>query len=292
MNWLHGFEGRTERDAPLGDLTSFGLGGKARYLVHPADARQVGQVLHQALEAGLPVRVLGGGANVLIRDDGFDGVVMRLDDPSFKRVEIDGPTVCVGSGVELMQLVQCCSRLGLRGLEGLAAIPGTVGGAIRMNAGGRHGQIGDAVDTVEVLTPGFGRRTLTNKQVGFGYRRTELGDSIVTGATLRLEQADPQEVYARFKETWRSKTAAQPMADRSAGCIFTNPPGESAGRLIDRAGLKGTRHGGARVSRRHANFIVADPGATADDVLHLIDLIRHTVGQRFGTELELEIDIW
>ena len=285
-------DGRIDCQAPLGDLTWFGLGGGARYLVRPADVGQLGEVLRRALAQGVPVKVLGGGANVLIRDDGFDGVVLRLDDEWFTRVRIEGETVRAGCGVDLMQLVQRCCQLGLAGLEGLAGIPGTVGGAIRMNAGGRHGEIGDVVKTVEVLAPGLGRRTLTREQVGFGYRQTELGDSVVTAVTLGLAGGDPDEVYDRFKTIRQSKKDSQPMGERSAGCIFANPPGDSAGRLIDRAGLKGTRHGGAQVSRRHANFIVADRGATASDVLHLIDLIRETVGKQFGTELELEIDIW
>ncbi|HUU81936.1 MAG TPA: UDP-N-acetylmuramate dehydrogenase [Phycisphaerae bacterium] len=292
MSWLNGLQGRIEHDAPLGALTWYGLGGRARHLLHPTGPRELGQVLQHARDDGLATKVLGAGANVLITDDGFDGVVIRLDDPSFKRISIDGRTVRVGCGAELMTLVRQCSQRGLAGLEGLAGIPGTVGGAIRMNAGGRHGEIGDVVESVEVLTPGLDQRVLTREQVGFAYRHTELGDSIVTAATLRLQESEPRKVYARFQEIWRAKKAAQPMTERSAGCIFANPPGDSAGRLIDRAGLKGTRCGGARVSERHANFIVADPGATAADVLQLIDRVRQTVRQQFGTELELEIDIW
>jgi UDP-N-acetylmuramate dehydrogenase len=292
MNWLNGWDGRVDRDVPLSDLTWFGLGGKARYLARPTGAGRLGKLLHRALEHGVGVKVLGGGANVLIRDDGFDGLVVRLDKPSFQMIEAQGQWLRAGCGVDLMQLVQRCSRLGMAGLECLAGIPGTVGGAIRMNAGGRYGEIADSVETVEVLTTGRDAQTLTKNQVGFDYRQTKLGDSIVTAVTFRLEPGDPEEVYARFKRIWRAKKAAQPMADRSAGCIFANPPGDSAGRLIDRAGLKGMTHGRARVSSRHANFILADGGASASDVLHLIDRIRNTVCERFGTELKLEIDIW
>jgi len=295
MNWLNGFEGRAERGVPLAGLTWFGLGGRARYVVHPTGAESLGEVLRQALESRVPVKILGGGANVLVRDNGFDGVVVRLDDASFRRVEIDGDRVRAGAGADLMKLAQRCSRAGLAGWECLAGIPGTVGGAIRMNAGGRNGDVSETVEAIEVLawdSPAVDRRIVAKQQVGFGYRRTGLGGSVVTAATFRLRQEDPGRVYARFQEVLRCKQASQPTADHSAGCIFANPQGDSAGRLIDRAGLKNTRRGGARVSTQHANFIVADRGATADDVLNLIDVIRETVHKRFGTELRLEIDIW
>ncbi|MHC4234199.1 MAG: UDP-N-acetylmuramate dehydrogenase, partial [Planctomycetota bacterium] len=276
MNWLNEPGWRAERDVPLADLTWFRLGGRARYVVHPGGAAPLGRLLRRALETRTPVKILGGGANVLVRDDGFEGVVVRLDEEAFQRVEIEGPDVRAGAGADLMELTQRCSQAGLAGLECLAGVPGTVGGAIHMNAGGRYGDVSQTVATVDVLTPDGRRRTLSPRQVGFAYRRTALGDRVVTGATFHLRQEDPREVYARYKEIWRCKKASQPLADHSAGCIFANPAGDSAGRLIDRAGLKGARCGGAYVSQRHANFIVADSGATADDVLDLIDLIRQT----------------
>lgn len=292
MNWLNGFDGRVERDAPLGALTWFGLGGRARHLVHPRGAESLADLVRQGGDAGLAIKILGGGANVLIRDDGFDGIVVRLDDPSFREVDIAGPEVRAGAGTDLMKFVSRCCEAGLAGLECLAGIPGTVGGAIRMNAGGVHGDISETVETVEVMTADGTRRTLGHEEVGFSYRRTQLGAAVVTAATFRLQPDDPGAVYDRYLEYWRIKKQSQPLADHSAGCIFTNPEGESAGRLIDRAGLKGASCGGARVSERHANFIVADSGACAGDVLRLIDRVRETVTHRFGTDLELEIDVW
>ncbi len=286
------FNGRVEADVPLANLTSFGLGGPAGHIVHPVEASDLGGILRRALECRVPVKVLGGGANVLVRDDGFDGLVIRLDDDTFRRISIDGERVYAGAGADLGELVRLCSRLGLAGLEGLAGIPGTVGGAICMNAGGRYGEIGQVVETVEVVEANGRPHRLTRAEVGFAYRHTALGDALVTGATLRLQRDDPAKVYARFKEIWLAKTRSQPMGEHSAGCIFTNPPGESAGRLIDLAGLKGLRCGGARVSPKHANFIIGERGATAGDVLRLIDCVREVVRGKFGTELELEIDIW
>ncbi len=292
MNWLRGYDDIVERDVPLADLTWFRLGGTARLVAQPNSVDQLAGLMERALERDVPVKVLGRGANVLVRDSGFDGLVIRLNDDSLTRFEIDGERVIAGAGADLMKLVQACSRAGLAGLEGLAGIPGTVGGAIRMNAGGRFGEISDCVETVDVVQPDGSGRTIQKDQVGFGYRRTALGDAIVTGTTFRLNRDEPVRVYRQFKECWQIKKEAQPLADHSAGCVFTNPPGESAGRLIDRAGLKGRASGGARVSQRHANFIVADRGATATDVLRLIDQIRQTVSEQFGTELQLELDIW
>ncbi len=292
MRWWDDIEGRVEADVPLSDLTWFRLGGPARRVAHPNCARELGGIFRRALEAGVPVKVLGGGANVLVRDDGFDGLVIRLDEDVFQQVRLDGETVRAGAGADLLKVVRLCCRLGLSGLEGLAGVPGTVGGAIRMNAGGRHGEIGRVVESVDIVDADGSVRHLAKAEVGFGYRRTALDGCLVTGATLRLRADDPGRVYGEFKELWRAKKRSQPIAEHSAGCIFTNPPDESAGRLIDRAGLKGARCGGAAVSDKHANFIVGQRGATAGDVLQLIDRVRNTVSAKFGTDLELEIDVW
>lgn len=292
MNWLNEWGGPIERDVPLAEMTWFGLGGRARFLARPEDGDGLGRLLRQARHQELEVKILGRGANVLVGDDGFDGVVVRLDAPAFRQVRFCGGRVVAGAGVDLMQLVQQCCQKGLAGLEGLAGIPGTVGGAIRMNAGGRYGEMGDHVEWVEVVDLAGERQRLDRAAMGFGYRRTGLGQVAVTAACLSLAPSDPEVVYERFLEYWRIKKASQPMADHSAGCIFANPPGESAGRIIDRAGLKGSRCGRARVSAKHANFIVADKGARADDVLRLIDRVKNSVLKQFGTQLQLEIDVW
>lgn len=276
----------------LADLTWFRLGGPAEHVIHPAAAEDLGGILRRALDCGVAVKMLGGGANVLVRDDGFDGLVIRLDDGPFQQVTLDGERVHAGAGANLVRLARLCCRLGLSGFEPLAGIPGTVGGAVRMNAGGRHGDISDTVETVDLVDDAGRLRRLAKAELGFAYRRTALDGAVVTGATFRLRQTGPDEVRARFREIWRAKRRSQPLGGRSAGCVFANPPGDSAGRLIDLAGLKGIRCGGARVSPVHANFIVAERGATAADVLRLIDRIRQTVHGRFGIELELEIDIW
>jgi UDP-N-acetylmuramate dehydrogenase len=246
----------------------------------------------RAREQDVPVKVLGRGANVLVSDDGFDGVVVRLDHPTFRRVTRRGSRLEVGAGVDLIPLARRCSARGLSGLECMAGIPATVGGAVRMNAGGRFGEFSEVVRRVEVMRPDGERESWTPDRCGFGYRRSSIDDHIVLAAELELREDDPIRVRQKFEEYFELKRATQPLGDQSAGCIFKNPSGRSAGALIDQAGLKGTTCGEARVSERHANFIVAQRGAKASDVLRLIDVIRERVLSLFSTELEVEIDIW
>jgi len=292
MSWWSEFANRIERDTPLGRHTWYRLGGPARYLFRPRDAEDLASLLTRAKHEDIPVKVLGSGANVLISDDGFDGVVVRLDNDAFCTTTRRGTSLEVGAGVDLMPLARRCSEQGLSGLECLAGIPATVGGAVRMNAGGRFGEFGTVVREIEVLRTDGGVETWPHDRIGFRYRRTDLGDGIVLSAQLELVEDDPDRVKRTFDDLLEYKERSQPLADRSAGCVFKNPVGQSAGALIDQAGLKGARYGKAQVSRRHANFIVAEHGATASDVLHLIDLIRERVRSVFGTELETEIEIW
>jgi len=292
MSWWNDFADRIECNAPLGRRTWFRLGGRARYLFQPHSAEQLAALVVRAREEDVPLKVLGRGANVLVSDDGFDGVVVRLNHASFRRVERRGSQVDVGAGVDLMPFAHACSAQGLSGLECMAGIPSTIGGAIRMNAGGRSGEFGRVVKSVRVLGPEGGTETWSRQRCGFGYRHSELGDNVVLSAQLELVEDDPAKVRRVFEECFSQKRDSQPLGDRSAGCIFKNPAGQSAGALIDQAGLKGARWGAAWVSERHANFIVARRGATASDVLHLIDLIRERVRSAFSTELEVEVDIW
>jgi len=292
MSWWRGFADRIERDAPLGRRTWFRVGGRVRLLFRPRDTDDLAAMLTRARDADVPVKVLGAGANVLVSDDGFDGVVIRLTADSFRRLERRGESLEVGAGVDLMRFARDCSAQGLSGIEGLAGIPGTIGGAIRMNAGGRFGDTADVVDNVTVVGPEGTVERWPRARVGFGYRRSAIADRIVVSARFVLREDDPAQTAERFDACFRSKRASQPMSDRSAGCVFKNPEGRSAGSLIDQAGLKGARSGRASVSDRHANFIVAEPGATASDVLRLIDLVRERVCRVFDVELELEVDIW
>lgn len=292
MDWWREFAEHVRPDVPLAPLTWFGLGGAAELLAEPVDVDELARLRFRAREAGVPFRVLGRGANVLVRDEGVAGVVVRLTAGAFCEERAEGEALIAGAGVDLMQLVRRCCRDGLGGLEGLAGIPATVGGAVRMNAGGRYGAFGDRIARVTVLTPDGRIETRGREELKFGYRSAALGDDIVLSAHLALDRQDPEALEGRYRRIWNEKRAAQPMADHSAGCIFKNPPGAAAGALIDRAGCKGMTEGAARVSDRHANFIVAARGAAARDVRRLAERVRATVEQRFGVELEYEVEFW
>jgi UDP-N-acetylmuramate dehydrogenase len=286
---------------PLARHTYLRVGGPARWFARPRSIDDVRQLVRRCRQEGVEVRPLGLGANLLVGDDGVDGLVMRLSDPSFGGADWGRPEgrngdrpvcVTVAGGADVHRLTLDAVRNGLSGLERMAGIPGTAGGILRMNAGGQAGYIAELVRDVTVVDDQGELRTLNREEAGFRYRGSDLAGSIVCGATLVLEPGDPRPLRARFKEIWEMKKSTQPLADNSAGCMFKNPPGGSAGSMIDRAGLKDRRVGGARVSSKHANFIVTEEGATAADVLALVGVIRREVADRFGVELEMEVQAW
>lgn len=283
--------------------TWFGVGGGADRLAKPAS---VG-ALRACLDAYDTVRVLGDGANLLIDDAGVDGLVIDLDTPAFRGVEIDAQSgrVVAGAGVRLPALINETVRAGLAGLEVLAGIPASVGGAVVMNAGGKFGEIADAVAAVEGVDRSGNPVRLGCDQIAFGYRRSGLGDLVVTSVEFSLTPGDTEAVRDRLKSCMVYKKNTQPMADHSAGCCFKNPTLTTdidgvgargarvgAGLLLDRAGCKGLSVGGASVSGAHANFIVTRPGAAARDVISLMDLAASRVLDRFGVTLEREVVVW
>lgn len=293
MNWSNGFETICRTDVPLRQYTWYQLGGSAKWLCEPRSEAELCALLVRIREAGLPWRVLGRGANLIVRDGGFDGVVIRLSDPVFSRMRVDGEALDAGAGADFQKLIRDSFDHDRVGLELLAGIPGTLGGVIRMNAGGRYGQIADFVRRVRIVRSEGALETRFAREVGFGYRRTELDGCVVIGAELKLASGDGAAARERYREIWNEKFQTQPpVAKRSAGCVFKNPPGDSAGRLLDEVGMKSARVGGAVVSDRHANFIVAQRSACASDVLRLIDIARDRVWSATGVRLELEVEVW
>jgi UDP-N-acetylmuramate dehydrogenase len=281
------------RDVPLGPLTWFGLGGNAEYMVEPRTEEELATVVRRCRGEGIPLRVLGFGANVLVKDEGIAGVVARLTAEPFTQAEYDGERVRAGAGMDLARLVRNTVRRGLAGLEVLAGIPGTVGGGIRMNCGGRYGEIGRVVRRIRVVSRDGAIHEREHDDLEFGYRRCNLGDDVVTRAEFLLRQINPQDLVRRFREIWMYKQNTQPpLGANSAGCIFRNPEGKPAGMLIEQTGLKGARVGSASVSERHANFILADRGGKAADVVQLIKMVADRVEQQFGVRLEPEVEIW
>lgn len=292
MPFADSFAAVTRTDVPLAPLTWLKVGGPAQYFVEPTSPDELASVVKACHAGQIATRLLGGGSNLLVGDDGVGGAVISLKHEGFSGVAIDGTTVRVGAGTPLSHLVAETVRAGLGGLETLVGIPGTVGGALHGNAGGKQADAGRHLTRATVLTVDGERATRTADDFQFGYRESSLDELAVLEAEFELAEVGRDELAARARKTWVEKKNAQPLSHQSAGCVFKNPRGHKAGQLIDRAGLKGTRVGGASVSERHANFFVTEAGATATDVRRLIDLTKSAVADRFGVELEVELVIW
>jgi UDP-N-acetylmuramate dehydrogenase len=308
MTFPNGLKQITTEHELLATHTWFGIGGTARWMMRPQSSEQVTEVVRCCREEEIPLYKLGLGANLLVADEGVDGVVIRLNAPAFRKIywepdlqldatghhdrTADKVTVTAGGGVDMNRLVLDSVRRGLSGLQYLAGIPGTIGGALRMNAGGRWGQVADVVREVTVVDALGTLRTIPTQEIGFAYRHSNLQDMIICQAKMELTPDDPERIRQQFMDIWEHKKSTQPLAHASAGCIFKNPHGQSAGALIDQAGMKGSTVGGASVSKEHANFIIAKEGATAHDVCNLIGRIRRRVFEEFSVELETEIEIW
>ncbi len=277
-------------DFPLSRVTSFHIGGNADLAVYPADAEAFAYALDAVVQAGVPYTVIGNGSNTLVRDGGFRGVVFVTTD--MRRVTIDGTRLTGGCGVLLGSIGTNASRAGLAGAEFANGIPGTLGGAVYMNAGAYGGQLADIVcetvcydlDAKQVLH-------LDNAVQHFGYRHSVFMEKnyIILSATLQLTKDEPDAIRARMNDYLARRREKQPLEYPSAGSVFKRPEGHFAGKLIEDAGLKGLRVGGAEVSPKHAGFIVNVGGATARDVLELIERIREKVYAMSGVTLECEI---
>ena len=293
---MHAFDAFREivkADEPLAPHVWFRIGGPAAFLARPGTIDQLLKLLHRARELGLPFKILAGGSNLLVRDEGVKALVIHLESPAFSDVKVIGNLVKAGAAVPLTALISRAARAGLAGLEFLTGIPGTVGGALRGNAATRQGAIGQFVRRATVIDASDNVQVRDRDDLTFAERDSHLDEPVILSAEFLFEQQDPEAVVRRMRRIWIVKKENQPYGHQSSGLIFKNiGPDLTAGTLIDQAGLKGARHGGAEVSDRHANFIIAHPGATASDVLLLIDQIRQRVWQRFGYELELQIQVW
>jgi UDP-N-acetylmuramate dehydrogenase len=292
MALLTGFEKIVRRDEPLAMHTWFQLGGPAEYFAEPDDLDQLVTLLERCGKEEVPVRLLGGGSNILVRDEGVPGMVLRLAAPAFAQIRVEGQSVVAGGGATLGHVITTAVHQGLAGLETLIGIPGTLGGALHGNAGTHGGDVGQWTSEATVITHSGEILQRTRDDLVFEYHQSSLDELVILEAEFQLEEDDPQELARRMQKHWIVKKASQPMGHQCAGCVFRNPRGASAGELIEEAGLKGTRIGGAVVSDRHANFIVAEPECTSQDVLRLIDLVRGQVHERLDVDLERELEIW
>ena len=286
-----GFRGRVLRGEPLSRHTSLRVGGPADLFLEPEDQDSLVAAVARARELDISLLVIGCGTNLLVSDRGFRGAVVSTK-RALTGIRVDGAKVYAGAGEGIARLARECAKRGLAGLEGLGGIPGTVGGAVVMNAGAFGFEVSDCLEQVEVLWPDGTSAALSAQELGLGYRSSRLPQSsVVLSARFGLEPADPQSLTATLWELDARRRETQPIGLPSAGCMFRNPPGDSAGRLIEAAGGKGLREGGAQVSEKHANFILNVGGATADDVRRLMDRVRSMVAERFGVVLDPEVQI-
>ncbi len=292
MPLVTGLEKLVRQGELLAPHTWFGLGGPAQYFAEPNSVDELAVLVRRCSDEGVSVRLLGGGSNLLIRDEGVNGLVVRLTAPAFNHIQFTGQSVTAGGGARLGHIVSTAVREGLAGLETLVGIPGTLGGALHGNAGSHGGDIGQWVNRATTMTRAGEIVQRDRNDLVFSYRQSSLDELVILDCEFQLESEDPQELTKRMQKNWIMKKASQPLGHQSTGCIFKNPRGISAGMLIEQAGMKSARVGGAEVSDRHANFVVTEPDATSKDVLQLIEMVRGTVAERLGVELETEIEVW
>ena len=291
MAAMSGIDGVREQ-VPLAERTWFKVGGAAQFFAEPTSVDELQALVKRCRDEGLHVHLLGGGSKVLVRDEGVSGMVISLSNPTFASIATAGERVTLGAGAMLANAITVTVGAGLAGLEPLVGIPGTVGGALHGNSGSHGGDIGQWATRATVMTRSGEIIERERSDLVFAYRESSLDELVILSAEFELEKEDALVVTKRMQKQWIVKKANLPMAHENTGCVFKNPRGMSAGMLIDQCGLKGEQVGGVEVSQRHANFFVAKPGATAKDVLQLIDVVRNRVAERMGVELETEIEIW
>ncbi len=292
MELFSGFEKIVETKHPLAKETWYGLGGPADYFIRPENTEQLAQVVKRCNENKVPIYVLGYGSNLLVSDQGVRGAVIQLKGEKFSQISFVKEQVIAGAGVELSRLILTCAKKGLSGLEPLTGIPGSIGGAVRMNSGGNFGDIGTVVESVTLMDKEGKVSEKKKPDLQFDYRQTNITAKFILEARINMTAGDPEQITKTIKENWVYKKNNQPLNTVNSGCVFKNPRGLSAGAMIDRAGLKGMQIGGAIVSEKHANFFIAQKGCTSHDVLRLIDVVKEKVLKQFNVELELEIEIW
>ena len=284
------FQGLVRREVPLKPVTHVRLGGPAEWFVEPATEEAVAAVVALCSEEGLPLYVLGGGSNLVVSDEGVRGVVLSLE--RLNRIVRDDMRVTAGAGISLPTLLRSVRQVGLAGLEVLCGIPAQLGGAVAMNAGTRDGETFDRLVSLTVIEEDGRIAVVSRDQCSPRYRDGGLAGRVVVQATFELGSDDPTAIFARFRESLERRNNTQPVTEHSVGCVFTNPDGDSAGRLIEAAGCKLMERGGVSVSGKHANYFVNRGDGTADEFLGLLSEVKQRVLDRFGVELVPEVKFW
>lgn len=280
-------------DVPMAEYTSFKAGGRASLMVSPRDTEELMAVLRALSAADVRYMVLGNGSNVLVKDSGYDGVIVRIGE-NFSYVRQEGDVLVCGSGALMSVVARAALEAGLAGFEFASGIPGSIGGAVFMNAGAYGGELKDILRRVKIVSKdGRSVRYATADELDMGYRHTVLHESgdVVAEAEIELQPGDRDEIRREMNELMRRRNEKQPVSFPSAGSFFKRPEGYFAGKLIQDAGLKGLTVGGAQVSELHSGFIINRGGATADDILQLMEIVQARVFDEFGVRLETEVRI-
>ncbi len=289
--WLRGLPGIAE-DEPLESRTSFGIGGPAEFYIELGKPDAITKAIAGCKERAIPYLLLGAGTNLLIADLGVEGLVIRVEN---RDCQIDGTRVRAGAGLKMMRLARIVADANLRGFEFAIGVPGSVGGAVYQNAGCWGKELGEVLVEVGGFVPGVGKKTWTPIDLKLGYRTSALRDgalrgALVIAATVQLERGDGEEAKRMMAKLTKDRNETQPIKTKNCGSVFKNPHGDSAGRLVQAAGLKGVREGKAVVSTLHGNFIINDGGATAAEVRRLIARVQAEVKRRFNIDLEPEVE--
>jgi UDP-N-acetylmuramate dehydrogenase len=280
-------------EEPLASRTSFGIGGPAEFFLELSRVEAIEKAIDGCRERDIPYLLLGAGTNLLIADAGIEGLVIRVVNRDH---HIEGTKVRAGAGLKMMRLARIVADAGLRGFEFAIGVPGTVGGAVYQNAGCWGKEIREVLVQAEVYQPGEGARSMSPADLKLGYRTSALREgalkgALVISATIRLERGDGEEAKRLMARLTKERNETQPIKTKNCGSVFKNPPGDSAGRLVQAAGLKGMREGAAVISELHGNFIVNQGGARAEDVRRLIERAKLEIKRRFNIEIETEVEI-
>ena len=292
LKWLRGLTGVTENE-PLASRTSFGIGGPADFFVEPGRADGIEKAIEGSRERGIPYFLLGAGTNLLVADAGVEGLVVRV---ATREHHIEGTRITAAAGLKMMRLARIAADANLRGFEFAIGVPGSVGGAVYQNAGCWGKEMREVLVEACGFVPGSGKKKWTPADLRFGYRTSALREGGLKGgfvveATIQLHRGDGEEAKAQMAKLTRERNDTQPIKTKNCGSVFKNPPGDSAGRLVQAAGLKGLRQGAAVISELHGNFIVNEGGATAADVAKLIERAQAEVKRRFNADLEAEVEM-
>jgi UDP-N-acetylmuramate dehydrogenase len=284
------FRGTILLDESLSKYTWMRVGGAADYYVEPADRSDLVEIVKYFQQNGFPFLILGRGSNVLVSDEGIRGAVINLES-ALSSLRMGGDCVIAEAGVWIQKFVDFCIQHDLAGVEMLAGVPGTIGGAVVMNAGSHGGEISDHLVEVEILRNCEIMR-IPKKDAGFSYRHSAFDNDVVLSASFQLPKGDREELAKRRRELILKRNETQPLELPNSGSMFKNPPNTFAARLIEQAGLKGKRIGNAQISEKHANFIVNLGAAKATEIIQLLELARRTVYQNSGIQLELEVKLY